>query len=307
MKKTKRCLALALCILLLLPMMQGCKQKTPEEIFSDALTNMADLKNMRMKMSMQMNMSVMGQKMSINISTEADVLTNPVKGKMEMKMEAGGMSMEMPMYYEQQGDAFMTYIGMDDGSGVVWYRQQVESAPVSNGMLSASTMAGFEYMEETEQGEDEIWSGSPLLFHDNVKPAELLRYRGMMDAQQLKSLLETSMSGGLDSLTGGDAELLDAVLEKIGKTEMIVTVDKESGYIVRQELDMGPMMSAIMEKALESSGEEALDLDMSSLIEIGEMPVVIEYSRFNEISSIEIPAEALEGELLEEGEEPTAA
>ena len=46
---------------------------------------------------------------------------------------------------------------------------------------------------------------------------------------------------------------------------------------------------------------------MSSLIEIGEMPVVIEYSRFNEISSIEIPAEALEGELLEEGEEPTAA
>ena len=70
---------------------------------------------------------------------------------------------------------------------------------------------------------------------------------------------------------------------------------------------MGPMMSAIMEKALESSGEEALDIDMSSMIEIGEMPVVIEYSRFNEISSIEIPAEALEGELLEEGEEPTAA
>ncbi len=289
MKKTKRWLALALCILLLLPMMQGCKQKTPEEIFSDALANMGKMESMHMNMSMQLEMSVMGQKMNMKIGAEADAITNPVKGKMDMKMEVGGMSMEMPMYYEQQGDAFMTYIGMDDGSGVVWYRQQAENAPVNNNLLSTSAMAGFEYIEEEREDEN------------------TLRYRGMMGAQQLKSLLETSMSGGLDSLTGGDAELLDAVLEEIGKTEMIVTVDKQSGYIVRQELDMGPMMSAIMKKALESSGEEALDLDMSSLIEIGEMPVVIEYSRFNEISSIEIPAEALEGELLEEGEEPTAA
>ena len=289
MKKTKRWLAIALCALLLLPMMQGCKQKTPEEIFSDALDKMGKMESMHMNMSMQLEMSVMGQKMNMKIGAEADAITNPVKGKMDMKMEVGGMSMEMPMYYEQQGDAFMTYIGMDDGSGVVWYRQQAENAPVNNNLLSTSAMAGFEYIEEEREDEN------------------TLRYRGMMGAQQLKSLLETSMSGGLDSLTGGDAELLDAVLEEIGKTEMIVTVDKQSGYIVRQELDMGPMMSAIMKKALESSGEEALDLDMSSLIEIGEMPVVIEYSRFNEISSIEIPAEALEGELLEEGEEPTAA
>lgn len=270
-------------------MMQGCKQKTPEEIFNDALANMGKMESMYMNMSMQLEMSVMGQKMNMKIGAEADAITNPVKGKMDMKMEVGGMSMQMPMYYEQQGDAFMTYIGMDDGSGVVWYRQQAENAPVNNNLLSTSAMAGFEYIEEEREDEN------------------TLRYRGMMGAQQLKSLLETSMSGGLDSLTGGDAELLDAVLEEIGKTEMIVTVDKESGYIVRQELDMGPMMSAIMEKALESSGEEALDIDMSSMIEIGEMPVVIEYSRFNEISSIEIPAEALEGELLEEGEEPTAA
>lgn len=289
MKKTKRWLAIALCALLLLPMMQGCKQKTPEEIFSDALANMGKMESMHMNMSMQLEMSVMGQKMNMKIGAEADAITNPVKGKMDMKMEVGGMSMQMPMYYEQQGDAFMTYIGMDDGTGVVWYRQQAENAPVNNNLLSASAMAGFEYIEEEREDEN------------------TLRYRGMMGAQQLKSLLETSMSGGLDSLTGGDAELLDAVLKEIGKTEMIVTVDKQSGYIVRQELDMGPMMSAIMKKALESSGEEALDLDMSSLIEIGEMPVVIEYSRFNEISSIEIPAEALEGELLEEGEEPTAA
>lgn len=289
MKKTKRWLAIALCALLLLPMMQGCKQKTPEDIFNDALANMGKMESMHMNMSMQLEMSVMGQKMNMKIGAEADAITNPVKGKMDMKMEVGGMSMEMPMYYEQQGDAFMTYIGMDDGTGVVWYRQQAENAPVNNNLLSASAMAGFEYIEEEREDEN------------------TLRYRGMMGAQQLKSLLETSMSGGLDSLTGGDAELLDAVLKEIGKTEMIVTVDKQSGYIVRQELDMGPMMSAIMKKALESSGEEALDLDMSSLIEIGEMPVVIEYSRFNEISSIEIPAEALEGELLEEGEEPTAA
>ena len=289
MKKTKRWLAIALCALLLLPMMQGCKQKTPEEIFNDALANMGKMESMYMNMSMQLEMSVMGQKMNMKIGAEADAITNPVKGKMDMKMEVGGMSMEMPMYYEQQGDAFMTYIGMDDGTGVVWYRQQAENAPVNNNLLSTSAMAGFEYIEEEREDEN------------------TLRYRGMMGAQQLKSLLETSMSGGLDSLTGGDAELLDAVLKEIGKTEMIVTVDKESGYIVRQELDMGPMMSAIMEKALESSGEEALDIDMSSMIEIGEMPVVIEYSRFNEISSIEIPAEALEGELLEEGEEPTAA
>lgn len=289
MKKTKRWLAIALCALLLLPMMQGCKQKTPEDIFNDALANMGKMESMHMNMSMQLEMSVMGQKMNMKIGAEADAITNPVKGKMDMKMEVGGMSMQMPMYYEQQGDAFMTYIGMDDGSGVVWYRQQAENAPVNNNLLSASAMAGFEYIEEEREDEN------------------TLRYRGMMDAQQLKSLLETSMSGGLDSLTGGDAKLLDAVLEEIGKTEMIVTVDKQSGYIVRQELDMGPMMSAIMKKALESSGEEALDLDMSSLIEIGEMPVVIEYSRFNEISSIKIPAEALEGELLEEGEEPTAA
>lgn len=289
MKKTKRWLAIALCALLLLPMMQGCKQKTPEEIFSDALANMGKMESMHMNMSMQLEMSVMGQKMNMKIGAEADAITNPVKGKMDMKMEVGGMSMQMPMYYEQQGDAFMTYIGMDDGSGVVWYRQQAENAPVNNNLLSASAMAGFEYIEEEREDEN------------------TLRYRGMIDAQQLKSLLETSMSGELDALTGGNADMLDAVLDEIGKTEMIVTVDKQSGYIVRQELDMGPMMRAIMTKALESSGEEALDLDMSSLIEIGEMPVLIDYSEFNTVPDFEIPAAAREGELLQEGEEPTAA
>ena len=79
---------------------------------------------------------------------------------------------------------------------------------------------------------------------------------------------------------------------------MIVTVDKKSGHIVRQELEMGEMMQAYLKKL--SDDEGASGMDLSSLLQIGQIPVVIEYSRFNEIEKIEIPAEALEAELIEE-------
>lgn len=304
MKRSRGWLVAALCALLLLPMAQGCRQKTPEDIFQDALANMERVESMHMSIAMRMEMRVMGQDMNMRIGAEGDIASNPVKGSMEMWLEVGAMSMRTPMYYEQQGDAFMTYVGMEEGSGVEWYRQRAETAPISDGMLTADALEGFEYIDKDEY---EALRGASHEQPGNEEPGELLHYRGMIDAEQIKGLLEASTSGGLDSLTGSDSALIGAVLEEIGKTEMIVTVDKKSGHIVRQEMDLGPMMRAILKKALENEQGAAMGVDLSSLIEIGEMPVVIEYSRFNEIGSIEIPAEALNGRLLEEGEYPTAA
>ena len=281
MKGKKTWIAILLCVLLVLPLLQGCRQKTPEEIFDEAVAGMAKLESVHMDVSMTMEMTIMGQTLNMDMGIAADIMMKePVMGYMLMTVEAGGMSMEVPTYVEQSDDAFMTYVGMDDGSGLVWRKQKSESMPIDNNMVSTDALKGFTYIEE-ESAEDET----------------LLRYRGTIDATQLKSLM-TSSTDGVGMLSGDEDAMLNAALEEVGGVEMIVTVDKKSGHIVRQELEMGEMMQAFLKKLSDDAGASGMDL--SSLLQIGQIPVVIEYSRFNEIEKIEIPAEALEAELIEE-------
>ena len=174
----------------------------------------------------------------------------------------------------------MTYVGLDDGSGLVWTRQKAESMPIDSNMVSADALTEFTYIEE-ESAEDE----------------NLLRYRGTVDATQLKSLM-TSSADGVGMLDGDDDAMLNAALEAVGGVEMIITVDKKSGHIVRMEMDMGPMMRMAMQQVIESSGITEEDWETGKAW--ARMPIVIEYSRFNEIETIEIPEEALEGTLIEE-------
>ena len=90
--------------------------------------------------------------------------------------------------------------------------------PIDSNMVSADALKDFTYIEE-ESAEDE----------------NLLRYRGTVDATQLKSLM-TSSADGVGMLDGDDDAMLNAALEAVGGVEMIITVDKKSGHIVRQEL-----------------------------------------------------------------------
>ena len=242
---------------------------------------MAKLESVHMDVNMTMEMTIMGQTLNMDMGIASDIMMKePVMGYMLMTVEAGGMSMEVPTYVEQSDDAFMTYVGMDDGSGLVWRRQKSESMPIDNNMVSTDALKGFTYIEE-ESAEDET----------------LLRYRGIIDATQLKSLM-TSSADGVGMLDGDDDAMLNAALEAVGGVEMIITVDKKSGHIVRMEMDMGEMMQAFFKTLSDDAGTSGMDL--SSLLKIGQIPVVVEYSRFNEIEKIEIPAEALEAELIEE-------
>ena len=281
MRGKRTWIAILLSVLLVLPLLQGCRQKTPEEIFDEAVAGMAKLESVHMDVNMTMEMTIMGQTLNMDMGIASDIMMKePVMGYMLVTVAAGGMSMEVPTYVEQSDDAFMTYVGMDDGSGLVWTRQKAESMPIDSNMVSADALTEFTYIEE-ESAEDE----------------NLLRYRGTVDATQLKSLMNSS-ADGLGMLYGDEDAMLNAALEAVGGVEMIVTVDKKSGHIVRMEMDMGEMMQAFFKTLSDDAGTSGMDL--SSLLKIGQIPVVVEYSRFNEIEKIEIPAEALEAELIEE-------
>ena len=292
MRKKRTWIAILLSVLLVLPLLQGCRQKTPEEWLAEAQANMANLESVHTDLAVQLDMGAMGKSMCLEVQMAADAVLEPTVARMEMSVKMGGMSAKMPLYFEQKDGSVMAYMGMDTGIEKIWYRQRVETAPFNYDLMSDASLIEFQFIEEEEE---EIWSGSPLVFHDGQGEEKLLRYRGLIDAKLLKGMISFSGNGGL---IGGESEEIEDVFEQIGSLEMIITVDPASGYIVRMEMDMGPMMRMAMQQDIESSGITEEDWETGKAW--ARMPIVIEYSRFNEIETIEIPEEALEGTLIEE-------
>ena len=63
MRKKRTWIAILLSVLLVLPLLQGCRQKTPEEWLAEAQANMANLESVHTDLSVQLDMGAMGKSM----------------------------------------------------------------------------------------------------------------------------------------------------------------------------------------------------------------------------------------------------
>ncbi|MGN0785252.1 MAG: DUF6612 family protein [Candidatus Aphodomorpha sp.] len=289
MRKKRTWIAILLSVLLVLPLLQGCRQKTPEEIFESAVANMDKLDSVHMNMTMELGIRFMDQKTRYVIILDADMIYEPFMGSAHVQMKMGGMGVEMQTYYEEIDGESIVYMGMDKGAGIQWYREKDKADSLKNGIFTMSMLEDITCIDE-----------------QNKRDENLLHYRVWIDAKEMQPLIESAASGEFFPVSDNQDAIMEEVFEEFGRVEMFFTVDRKSERVVKVEIELGAITNAIMQRSVEDSIDAAPDVDLLSLITLDELPVTVEYSRYNEIETIEIPEEARDGIWIDQDEIPGA-
>lgn len=276
MKKLKKAAALLLAAALMLSL-SACGSF--ETKMAKATAKMSELESCHMDMDMQLNMamSVMGQDLDLDVSgiCSIDEQQEPLRMKMDMDVSTMGFSQRLLFYMEKSGDDFTTYISPDGGDS--WIKETVEAEDMP---------------EQTDKG------NSLMLFADcaasfkkagteTVLGSDATRYDGELTGEDIEKALELS---GAEETLSESLEMDD--ISQLGSMPCSIWIDNRSGMIVRCDMDatllMQSLMTAVMDKALDTPETQGVDVEM----EINTVTVSMVLSQFDRVDEIEIPAEA---------------
>lgn len=273
MKKTKKLTALLLSGVMMLALAScnsGSKDKDPGEVLGEAVTKLSQVKSLEAESTMEMEMSLMDETMTMNMDMNMATFNDPIKMRCDMNVSVAGQGTgKMSYYVQQDGDKYVMYIN----DGQQWTSQAVD-------------LGGMEKFD-AQQNIDLYTKNMENL---TVKEEEgKTRFDGVIKGSAIEEVVKAS--GALDNVGAGvDPEMLKGMFEGLGDLPVSVWIDPESGYPVRYYMDMSGIMSGMMEKMMSSMGSEAADLGLN----ISKMVIDVEYSNFDAAADFEIPAEALD-------------
>lgn len=255
----------------------GSDSAEVEALLTKAQETMAGVESMATEMEMQISMA-MGEE-SIDMITNANILTtsDPLKMQMDMSMQMGDESLnqEMQMFAEEKDGQFVTYMNV----GGEWYAQNTSEEDLSqynaegNMDLYLNNISNF-----SKTGEESI----------NGTTAS--KIEGVITGNAMKEAVEDS--GVLDSVEsmGLSAEDMEAIYSNDLPLTMWIDAD---GYVVKYELDMTAMMQGIMDQAMASAGATEED----GKIVISKTFISMVCKDFNAVDVV-IPAEAENATLI---------
>ena len=255
--------------------------EAPEETdaFAAALENMKSVTNLEGLMVMEMNMEVSadGQTESVESVTTMDMafFSDPRKLKVEMNSDMGEAgSVHQSIYGEVLEDGTAMMYQYD---GANWHSQQVGAADMMQ-YDAGSSMLSFinDGANYTLEGMEEI---------DGVNAYKYVCVTSGEDAKQ-----QLLSAGALDSLTslGMDMNQLESLMDDVGELTEYVWIEESSLYPVKYESDMTQIMNKLLSSIVESMGEQAAGLTMST----SKMKISMTCFNFNNAADFAIPEEA---------------
>ena len=282
MKKLKKLLALLLALSMLL-CLSACGSF--ERKMAKSAAKMSQLKSMHMDVdfALDMELAVMGQSMDVDAAIKAgiDLNTEPFAMKMDMDVEAMGISQQAQIYIVDEAGERMAYAS-DDG-GKTWERGTVEVEVDVNGMGVKDSLALLSKWADSfeKAGEEKINGSATTKYSGQIDAASLVQ---LIDASGADDALESSLGLELDS---DDAAALKDV-------PVSIWIDNKSSMVVRVDVDVTELMQSLLSEAidevmddvLEDSGLAGLPLD----IKLGAATASVNLSEFDEVGKIELPA-----------------
>lgn len=240
------------------------------------------------------------QSMDMNMKMNMTMFVEPFKIKMKTLMPLTEEVLQpfMEMYMTINEDAITQYIGMNDNTGEFqWIKQTIKSEMLSDIINNKETI------EKNKELTD--------------KYTKDIKYFGKYTDEAGKSLLrlQYTLSGDIYKEVFGEAskympepsneqeamtiEMINSLADiNIGDLTYIIYIDEETGEMVKIEMDLGEMISAMMPGMTEILGdmpEEALEI-FNNL----EATMSMEFLNINKAEDFEIPAEALDAPELSE-------
>ncbi len=265
-------------------------------------------KNYDMKATIDMSMDVPDdagsvQTQEMNMKMDMTIFMNPMKAKINASMVIPVMENEimpiMDMYMTMDEKGITQYIGMNDGTGnLSWMKQTI-----AMDMLSDLMKNDIETIKKNEE-----------LVKKYTKD---VKYFGKYtdESERTLSRLQYTMSGDIyKEMFGKSSELmpepaneqeaLTAEMLKnlatvdLGDLTYIIYIDEATGEMVKMEMDLGDMVSAMMSGMTAIIGEmppEAMEV-LNSL----KANMVMEILNINSAKDFEIPEEALNAQDINE-------
>ncbi|MDE7286220.1 MAG: hypothetical protein K2N55_05185 [Lachnospiraceae bacterium] len=249
------------------------------DAFAAALENMKSVTNLEGQMLMEMNMEVSanGQTQSVESVTTMDMtfFSNPNKIKVEMNVDMGAAGSAQQSIYGEVAEDGTAMIYLYDGAN--WQSQQTGVADMMQ-YDASSSMLSF------------INDGSVYTLEgmEEVNGANAYKYVCVTSGEDAKQQLLSA--GALDSLTslGMDMSQLESLMDDVGELTEYVWIDETSLYPVKYETDMTQIMDKMMSGIVESMGEQAEGLSMSTT----KMKLSMTCFNFNSAADFTIPEEA---------------
>lgn len=265
----------------------GCAGGDPAKKLARAQEKLSQVSSMSYEMEMDMEVSAMGQKLSLDTTCVADCVVEPLAMKMEMSTRLNGLgidgddlgSIDYTVYAVQDGDSFTAYTKMFG----TWMKETLDGLDELeqyDARLSMDTyLSSFASVTE---GESEEINGSKATRFDCVVSSE-----GMDEIIGASGAYSQLSQLGIDEDVAGD------LMTGLGEMTYSIWVDDRSGLPVRCEMDMSEIMGQLMDKIFDAVGEDADSVSMDRLT------VVMTMTGFDSVEPVEVPAEALDAVEME--------
>ncbi|MDE5910241.1 MAG: hypothetical protein K2H52_16110 [Lachnospiraceae bacterium] len=258
---------------------QGAEAPEETDVLAAALENMKSVTNLEGQMLMEMNLEVSadGESDSVESVTSMDMtlFSDPRKIKVEMNMDMGAAGSVQQSIYGEVAEDGTSMMYLYDGAN--WQSQQVDTADMmqydaSSSMLSLINDGSVYTLEGMEE----------------VNGANAYKYVCVTSGEDAKQQLLSA--GALDSLTslGMDMSQLEALMDDVGELTEYVWIDEASLYPVKYETDMTQIMDKLLSSIVDSMGEQAEGISMSTT----KMKLSMTCFNFNNATDFTIPEEA---------------
>lgn len=237
---------------------------TPAEVLQKSQEVLDAVKSVHYDMDLGFQMAADGQTIDVKTTSAVDYTSEPVSMKMEVKADVGGQTQDTTMYLVEEDGKAVMYMNTDGQ----WVNQEV--ADLSQYDATASMDLYFSSSENFEANGTETVNG-----------VEANRYDGVIVKEDMAEVLDAS--GMDDMLAQMNMSSDDIDVTNLGDLPISIWIDPATYYPVKYEMDMTSFMQALMTQVY---GDQLQGLEIKDVI------VGMTMSQFDEVTPVELPAEA---------------
>ena len=224
--------------------------------------------------TMKMSTSAVEQSFDMSMKMAMDVIIQPeMKAKVKSDIVFSGQTTSMEMYMMPKDGKFMAYTNADG----TWFATEIATEEEYKALIESSSTSMLDYVGEgnsiTKQEDQKVDDIDCYVLTLNISP----------------KALDEAMSAA-----GSEAASISDMLGDVDSIPMTLYVNKSDFSPVQIEMDMVELMNKAITSQLKESGLDAETLGIS----FEECSMIIKYTNFNSVESIELPAEAESAQVV---------
>lgn len=263
----KRWIAVMLSVVLAVSLVACGNKKNDGEKVVAAMEKMSTAQSYHstMKTEVQMEMPEVGT-MEVSVDMDMSCVMDPMKAKIDMKINVLGEGMDMSMYMQEKDGNYEVYV-LDGGE---WLSTEMSMEEIGQMDAKASLQM---YVESSKSFS---FAGT-----EEINGYQADRYDGAIEGEALQKAM--SNMGNTPGVNLKDTGLDEEVLKKLGKLPLSVWIDQESGYPVYYSMDMSDIMTKMMEQIVEGMGLEGME------VKVEKMEITMSFTDFDAVPDFEMP------------------